>query len=145
MDQPSPATGVLPITVADVARIFEERLRMLLEESKRAAEPPSVPDESKRQVQEETELKLERARQRHLVRTSRASVSNLIHEAVNVTFNQHGPYATPTSTPRRTNPPAQSRSAFARRMTAATSVAPIPCCPRSSAANGPPATTAQSF
>jgi hypothetical protein len=119
MEQHSPEIGGLPshVTLADIARIVDERVRALLDESRRAAVAPSAPEESKRQAQEEIEFKhVDRARQRHLVHTSRASVSNLIHEAVNVTFNQQAPYATPTSTPRRTNPPAQSQSAFARRM-----------------------------
>jgi hypothetical protein len=128
-EQPSPSsTTFIPlqsISMHDLTRLVSEAVRTAMEAERGRAEPGPAPGESRRAAaaaaalaqHEEDEKETDRERQRHAIRTSRASVSNLLNEAVHITFNQPSThYSTPMSSPLRPRPPVQSKAAVARRL-----------------------------
>ena len=123
---PSTSTSAPLYTAEDVERIAQAVARKALEEFQRASvAATTVPDERTARrvavalaVEEEERKQADRQRQRELVRTSRASVSNLANEVVNLTFNQQAHYgsSTPYTTPLRPRPPQQTKAAINRRL-----------------------------
>lgn len=123
-NNPSTSIPLQSISVEDLTRLIVQVVRVTLEEGKSgpATTPPpggSRRDRAAEVAQEDGEEKqAERERQRYVIHTSRASVSNLANEAVNITFNQPSTrtYASPQPTPLRPAPPVQTRAAFVRRL-----------------------------
>ncbi len=111
----SPSLPLPAISVDDFTRIVNQAVRTALEVERGAAAAKAAAVSSEQL--EEDEKEADRERQRYVIRTSRASVSNLANEAVHITFNQPtSHYATPMSSPLRPRPPVQSRAAVARRL-----------------------------